>query len=849
MKLSMLRAVGHYARRASRFTQPRQSFGPAVVSAVSAMMVVAGYVALAAGTLSPSQLLDRDFGTFDNYAGYGALTLAPGKALDEESLASSFAGAGIDGFMVSLTSPELPVSGLPDATARFHEAEWAGDPFPARYTELEGGWPTAPGEVVVSDSPGTDVGEVLEVAGGVANLTVVGEVQDAYAEQPAVLAAPGTWAMLPSSLQDSFVTLTAQPTMYWSGGEAGDALDVIVREFSAAPGSRPAADVAQAVRASFESGSEVADDGRGGIRAVPAEFYLPFLALPALAVLIAFLTRHRHMRRLRQVADDLGVRPRALVLPAAIGLTAVLLVGVIGGGLSGWVAALLAAPALERFLGNPVDVGILPLLPVGIAVVATLLTSAISAWWAARSSAGEPAEQQLIGMQRPSRKWRLTTVEVRRLAALLGACYAVVQVPQVSSPADATALATTVSISLLLLVPDVLPRVLARLPSRSWASRLARRRVEADGVRSSAFVMIVALTFSLALGFLTMLDSLLTTEINERRPDVGEDQVLVVNRASDLFNPNPDVLQSVREAIPSASEIPLSWTVALNRDGEISESGLIDGAIKPLLVLSSAGDVSRVLGRELSGDEAATLPDGVLSWGNEETALGDANSGELSLSLSDEGGRNEIARVPVRSAPTQFTGWQYGSSGVILNSTAQGYDLPVSEGAVLFTGVTSADAADLRDLVLRGGIDPLVVQTYEPPPPVIPQGALVLLALGASLAVFLLATGATWADSRAMRSLVATLQVCGVAPSEARKVVLLQHATLLGAGVVAGCVVTLPATLISASFLSGLAVSVPWAQATVLVSAILLGGLSASALGAVRARAAGSQPELGSFRH
>jgi putative ABC transport system permease protein len=203
---------------------------------------------------------------------------------------------------------------------------------------------------------------------------------------------------------------------------------------------------------------------------------------------------HRRMRALGMLgslgASDRHIRIVMLVNGAAVGATAAILGTAVG--LAGWLAFV---PTLQSLAGHRIDRFSLPWWAIAAAMVLTVATAVLSAWWPARAMARLPVVAALSG--RPPRPQ-----PAHRFAALGGALLAggLVLLSFADQRRVAFIIGGTVAtvVGLLFLAPLAI-RALATLASRTTVSvRLALRDLARYQARSGAALGAVTLAIGIA---------------------------------------------------------------------------------------------------------------------------------------------------------------------------------------------------------------------------------------------------------------------------------------------------------------------------------------------------------------
>jgi hypothetical protein len=142
--------------------------------------------------------------------------------------------------------------------------------------------------------------------------------------------------------------------------------------------------------------------------------------------------------------------------------------------------------------------------------------------------------------------------------------------------------------------------------------------------------------------------------------------------------------------------------------------------------------------------------------------------------------------------------------------------------------LTQRQAEAVQRSVTDAGLDAKTVQIYSAPPPAIPPAALIATAVGLVMLVLLASLVATRGQTRTLRSYLGRLISIGLPMSWARRVLLYQHAVTVAVSVVLGSSIAVIPVLVLAARVSGFVLSIPWAEISVLISAICLAVLLAA---------------------
>ena len=796
-------------RLAARFARSRTLRRSTSIVFLTGLFLVAMHLLLSALTLSGDQRAERDLGRFGAQIGFGTVSLDPGDASFAQDLTRRMRALGHDGAEVMLTAHDVRLGGTPARDATLVQGAWRDKPYADRYVLLSGRWPEHPGEVAVTepDDFQTAPGRKLPAMGGKVVLQVVGTVEDRYAKTSNLLAAPGTWESWTADLFDDFQGFRAQPYLLWSGED----LEEVAAAFDAEVGERRLPDEgAQPAADTVILRQEVtAQTVKTWIERSPAGYTVPSILLPVGAVLLVFGLNDRRFRREIAVLASLGVSRSKTAVSLALAALFWCSIAATAGGLAGTVTGLAARPLLTRLHEQPLG-PVTGLGEVALRLGAALLLAAICAGATLAARPADGGRRRASTQEKPP-KPRSLGRDARQVAAALAVAGAIFYTPRVTSPADAMIYSGIITAAVLLAIPEILRLAFAVLPERGPRTRLARRRLLADHRRASASVAVLTVLTGASLGYLALLDTVVSTLDGQRHPDVLSGQLLVTDRSTQVTNPPAKVLEFVEATAPRQSEgFPLGFLqTAASLD--TSRSVNREGSFGSILAVDSAQQIEGLIGRELSAAQRATIQDGgLLVWADALDAPDDA-TGQASLLIKE--GDTTVGRTPpLPTAPVTVppSGWRAGTDGVMLASRSAELGLPLTRGAVLYTGLTQKQTEN--------------IQIHVPPPPVIPHAGFLTTAAGLVLLILLAILATTRSQTRTLRGYLGQLLALGLPVAWARHVLLYQHLVIIGLSVTLGAFIG--AVPISAVVLqdTDFVLSIPEGQLLLLAAAIFLAG-------------------------
>lgn len=807
------------ARLAARFARSTATARAASIVFVTAAFLLAIFVTLQSLALSGPQMVQRDLGRFGASVGYGTIVARPGddRVTSDLLRAASRADATEAMVFLSATNMQLDLAGSPREIG-FHEADWVSRPFPDRYLLLSGRWPQRPSEVVVSEPddiavmPGAD----LWAMGRSVRFRVVGTVDDRYARTSALLAAPGTWAQLQPDLGRRFPVLRAQPVLFWSGNSEAR----VVAAFAAVAAARGggAQPTNEVVAASLLVRARLAERrGQSWVERTPAAYTIPSLLLPFGAVWLAFGLNSRRFHGSLRVLTSLGVRrsiaATSLSLAAAWWCLVAAAAGAVAGLVIGFASRYVIAAVRDLPAGPVFDLGD-PLLRLFVGVAAGATAAGVMLFTGGRDApAARRNAATAHGSGRASSARHLVAVAAWFASAVLAA--------DLDSAAEASILAGVLTVAVLLLVPEFVELVLRLLPERGARTRLSRRRLAADRQRAVAAVAVLAVSLGGALGYLTLLTTLVKTLETKAYPAVLPGQVIVMDRSSIVFPPPAEVVAAVEASriTEGKPRVELRYLHELDGYGNQTRVVSVEETVERIFAADTVADVEQLLTHRLTSQQAAVLQRGGLLVWADSPARDTATSGTVRLSVASPSASRLLA-VPATTVESGSAGWRIGTSGVLLTTTARRRHLPLTTGATMYTRLSPDEARALQRAVATAGLDARTVEVYEGPPPVVPPAALIATAVALAIIALFSSLVAARGQARVLRGYLGRLISIGLPVAWARQVLLYQHAVVVVAATLLGVVIAVVPLVVAEIRISALALSVPWTQVLLLIGSI-----------------------------
>jgi hypothetical protein len=824
------------ARLARRLARSRDVVRSSSVVLVVAAFVVTMYIALATLMLSGEQVAARDLGRFAASAGNGSFLIGPGDERAAGALLSDVRSVAPETQLL-LYSTGIQLAGAKPREVTLVQMDWRSSPFPGRYRLLQGRWPARPGEVVLtepSDLSGVtgagEPGDTLPVMGGLVRWKVVGFADDRFARTTNVLAAPGTWAALPAAVHERFPVLEAQGTFMWgdarhadlNGGRDGAVLNAL----TAAVEKRqpPEGDPGTVAGSLITRAQLLTRPEKTALARSPAGYTVPSFLLPAVAVLLAFgMNERRHKRTVRSLVST-GIRPVTAVVAAGSAVTAWCVGAAVAGSAVGVGGGFLARAVISRFRDLPAGPIIDLASPFLRLLVVTLATggAAIGFFTLAgrvrgQSGTSSTTEPTSTGADAS----RLT--DARHILAALAWGAGIVVVGRLDSPADAMVLTGALTVAMLLSLPDLIRALVAVLPEAGPRQRLARRQFDADRRRMTALVAVLTVLLGCGLGFVTLIDTLSRTLDAQSYPDALPGQLIVADRSSINTQPPKEVLAKLD-----------SSTVLTHRPQQQLHfvATVREGVDHNVIVVDSVSKAAQLADHPLSRRQVAVLNQGgILLWSDADPPATDRTD----LAVKDVQAERVVTRasaLPTASVPVATSGWRAGSDGMILMGTAQRFRMPMTDGCMLYTGLSDDEARGVQRSLTAAGLDAKTVQIYTRPAPAVPSAALAVTAIGLLIITLLTTVVAVHGQIRVLRRYLGQLVTIGISPSWARHVLIYQLTAAIVLATVLGLVIATVPTVLLAYRISGFLISIPWEQLIVLLvtlyAALLLTGLRAA---------------------
>lgn len=788
-------------------TRLRGSRALAWLAALAALIVTLLYVFMQSTTLSPAQVNSSLVGTAQAvFSDYTAVHLgeSPKKAL--VAAEATVRKSGADSVREGLRARPLQGPTVQGRNVAYWEESFADDPFPGRLQLLTGTWPSRAGEVCVSPPLQAEMplGSTQQFFAGALHGKVTCVAKDLYAARDSVvMAAPGTWAGAHLTSGAGRWDITANVSLFWSGGDVATAADHLLSK---------AADTS----VNFEAGSspvtfngDVSSSERGfNVSPNPWLLLLPSILFPAALAALGAVLVARSVAPLAATLHSLGVRRSAVrnatvTMPVVVALVA----AVLGWG-CGLVLGLLGRAVAARLGTNqPLGPVTHPAALLGVILVAALVGVLVgslahsSASVRSRRSQSAAERRSERAQDRAERVWPvLVWVSlVTSVVCLVAGAHAGTTARSMGGLITTTAL---VALSGAVWIP-VLVGWLCRRPGSGAATVLARRQLRGKG---STFAIAALFTFLslVAVNMLTLATSFAATATADLTSVVPAGQARMEATDPAQTQVLPRLADQTADLVPRARRVDYSILDA--------STSLNDG---PVYALGSVEDIAQMIGLHGSLDSGTrkALEDGAVLRAKSEPA------DSIGLLAGD---RRLSAEVVVVSGADPSAG---ADGGYMLESTASREHLTANaQPGVAFVGLSAKDLD-----VLQGAPEKLAYSSSwlllpkAPDPFTVPTSISVSSWLLSAL-FCLLSTVFAFSMAGQLRPLVARLRAIGLRRSWTRRVVAQQLSLAIIGPAAGGVVIGLLGVLVGTVFLPvHVDLYVPWSLVAVVFGGLVLG--------------------------
>lgn len=785
-------------------------------------------------TLTPDQEAEAQLGESSGFVRLSMIPAPAGTPI-RENLVRELSKLGSD-IRVDLQFSDFPAPEVAKDLLVYSESDtYSAAQVAVRYELSSGRFPKSSGEVVVIDeSPTVRSGDYIAVLGNKKALKVVGVGHGNFYRETRLLAGHGTWASLRrdgsglSQLSGSLLAFL--PPKDNTGTELQSLTTALIATSPESFAGVSKSDVAAQLKASTWDRSRVAGsaDPRW-TQASPMSFWVPAMTMLPLAVLIAFMAVARRTGAALKGLVRAGVGRRTAVASLASAImvwcAAASLVGAVLGSLIGFAVA---RGGSESF-GNPAPDILAPKSAVA-AVLVGLVLGAAGGWLVLHKAS------RIGDGTKASNRWSDRLVQrsrdLRHVGIVLMAAATIWSWARMTT-ADESLWFSAFGIGLsFLVIPDLVRIATPWLPEKGLRSRLSARLLRGSLSRVTATVSLIALAMAICCGFLVSFYSYIAGEQAQQATHAVRDQVILDNDGAPAL-PVPSAVRQAVDSVPALAQAdPIQIWYA--RAGSPSEWNDITfhflGAetgfgLSNVQAFAELDDIERAFGTALLPQEKQSLMSGGGIAIDKRVVL---NSRTVTLVDSDSpkrtfdvpAVRGTLVNDPISDAVAL----------VMLKSSVEELGATPTPGAVVYTNVSAAEAAQAREALIEFGIHPENAWIYVEPDPIIPDFALVGSAIGLCIAMLLFTWSSTRAQVLAIRPWVNNLGRLGIKRSWARIAVLSQYAWLLIAGVAVGLLAGLLPVLAIHSRLPSLVILIPWRAIGVLTAGIIAAVVVAAVL-------------------
>ena len=825
--------IGLWFRLARRFTRAAPLRRSAVIVAVVACAVMSLFVVLRGLSLSSEQVIERDYGRFSGIARLGDLAGLPGGQSGPASAAVTALGrAGVDESMLYLETYDLrPDSGRRPFTV-FAEADWDSDPFPARYQLTDGRWPSIPGEVVATAQFAASIEGRHEVPilSGNYELKIVGRVEDRYATDVAkILAASGTWASFDEVvLAEKFPTLIATPSILWSGVDRSVVVASLAETFKtdATLGDLPSLETAIYESISTRE-DELAAVRRDWVDRAPIAYQVPSTGLVVLSVLAVFGLNQRLLRRNLNTLKSVGITAvdasTAIVLAGAAWILVAAVLGSAGGVIVGALGRFASKGQISRPLSEFPNLFAPGFRTLGLVIVTCLVYGVLTTrgQLRGRRSNRVAISAALRGAAAQSLRHVFAGVATG-LTIFLGLT--------MNSLADTMRFVGIVGLVIVLLLPEIIGVALGTVSTQGPKRRLALQQLKLDTGRVRIAVALLAASLGPAVALIILLDTMVHSDEAELVSRVPPGQIDLASPEG-LIGPAPDDLLSIVAGSIETTSPPIRLGYLMDAEREVRLEGQRLGAI---MVVDTAEDAARLSNGALTPEHASLLRNGgIVSWDDS-----DSDTRRLDVfSQIDLSDNRTTEALPADSTAFQPS-WERRADGLLLTSTAQRLDLPVSISEYVFTGVPDSAADEARQAAVAAGYDRSLVAVHRPPAAIVAPGVYIAAEVGLGLLMLFTVSAVVRVQVTSLRRYLNGLVAIGVPRRWVRDVVVLEIGLLMVLSATLGLFIAVVPILVAVVQLPQLALSVPWWTVAPIFLMFGLTGLIAALTSVVSLRAA-----------
>lgn len=709
------------------------------------------------------------------------------------------------GFTTQLETYDLYIDSDPSTSLVYKESHWEEQAPDFGLALVQGHWPSAPGEVVVTEDVDLSLGENTTAFNGTLPLRIVGVVSNSFhSQEKAVYGASGTWNTIDADAY-SMTSASVRPIVFGSEGTTPAELTEFIRS--------QIGDADLVDHAALDDAFSTSLLTRESLLATPpsgfADSYSFFFGLFAVVIpcaLIFFLWRVTYLvlHPLNRRFFELGISPfllwksststllRSALMYSVLGL-------VVGAGLAQCVR-----PFISGLAGLP-DPGVLiPWKWLVLLLASSLAALLIGGVATAPSTQPHPFWKDIPLPAASASFLRWSAIAIVLVAALFTVAAALLGPGVFETWAPLPTVALCIVFSLLL---AQCPRTSRPYTPAGVALRFAEKHRQLIGTGLALLV----LCMGTAVFSSSMSASFTASENDSLTSTIAPNQAHVLEKTDDGLATNAESVQHVAHALGVPAPVRVSYVQA-TLDMPTEMSGTFG-----VLTVESVHDVELLLGHELADREKDVLKTGALVRDNRFI-----NQDHASITSDKRSGLTSLPALSTDFGPH----WEKLAGGFILESTAQKLNAPARGTQWVFTELneeaekrfldSAAQARIPHELVLL----PLVQSSSTPRAFYISLAAALLSALAVTF-VF------SRHLARATEAIQNTFRVLGLDSSWHLKIVVLTTSALACAAIITGYLAgILPLAGMAYAMGDGLTFAIDWKALFVAAGAIALGAAS-----------------------
>lgn len=706
------------------------------------------------------------------------------------------------GFTTQLETYDLYIDSNPSTSLVYKESHWEEQAPDFGLTLVQGHWPSAPGEVVVTEDVNLSLGENTTAFNGTLPLRIVGVASNSFhSQEKAVYGASGTWNTIDADAY-SMTSASVRPIVFGSEGTTpAELTDFISSQLETTN---------LVDRAALDDAFSTSLLTRESLLATPpsgfADSYSFFFGLFAIVIpcaLILFLWRVTYLvlHPLNRRFFELGVSPfllwksststllRSALMYSVLGL-------VVGAGLAQCVR-----PFISGLAGLP-DPGVLiPWKWLVLLLASSLAALLIGGITTAPSTQPHPFWKDIPLPALSASFLRWSAIAIVLVAALFTVASALLGPDVFETWAPLPTVALCIVFSLLL---ARCPRTSRPYTPAGVALRFAEKHRQLIGTGLTLLV----LCMGTAVFSSSMSASFTASENDSLTSTIAPNQAHILETTDSGLSTRVESVQHVATVLGAPAPVRVSYVQA-TLDMPTEMSGTFG-----VLSVESVHDVEQLLDRELTASEKEVLKTGALVRDHRFI-----DQDHVSINTSKNSSHSSLPALSMDFGPH----WEKLAGGFTLASTAQRLDAPAGRTQWVFTGLqedqekrfldSAAQAHIPHDLVLL----PLVQTSSTPRAFYISLAAALLSALAVT---FVFSRQLT----RATEAIETTFKVLGLDSSWHLRIVVLTTVSLACTAIIAGCLAgILPLTGMVYAMGDGLTFAIDWKALLVATGAIALG--------------------------